>query len=220
MVIQLGADPWILILIMALELLFIFIPALIASRIEKQTFFEELRDMGFHKNEDSISKNVYKVLFGIGIGMLFFLIGGFIILFFKYVVENLFGAEFVREGERGAISTSPIQPSLLQIIIIIILQVLLVGLCEEAFFRGFLLNKLESKLKMVYCIFISSLCFAFYHVPPFLVPFKTIITYFGYYFTFGILLSLVFWLFDSSLIPCIIAHSFFNILIILSILII
>ena len=65
-------------------------------------------------------------------------------------------------------------------------------------------------------ILFSSLIFAFYHVPPFLVPLSTIFTFFGYYFTFGILLALVFMLFDFDLVPCIIAHSLFNILLLIA----
>lgn len=213
MAVELGSDPWILILLMFLELLFIFLPALLAAKIEKKSLKEELKEMGLHKNEDPLLKNFAKVGTGLLIGAFFFLIGGYLIYFFKTVlVETLFGTEFVKAGEQGAIRTRAIQPNLIQILIIITLQVFLVGLCEETFFRGFILNKFKDKIKFPYAMLISSLCFAFYHVPPFIVPLKTIITYFGYYFTFGILLCLVFYFFDYSLLPCVTAHAFFNIL--------
>ncbi|MFX1502753.1 MAG: type II CAAX prenyl endopeptidase Rce1 family protein, partial [Promethearchaeota archaeon] len=92
---------------------------------------------------------------------------------------------------------------------------IITGPCEEAFFRGFLIKKLKVKLKLSYSIIFSSIIFTLYHIPPFLVPLTTIITYFGYYFAFGVLLSLVFVYFKYSLIPCSVAHSCFNILILL-----
>ncbi|MBD3342602.1 MAG: CPBP family intramembrane metalloprotease [Candidatus Lokiarchaeota archaeon] len=57
------------------------------------------------------------------------------------------------------------------------LEVLIVGPCEEGFFRGFVLKKSENKLKNTSAILFSSLLFALYHVPPFLVPISTIITF-------------------------------------------
>ena len=62
MVIELGANPWILIGLMFLELLFILIPALIASKVENTSIKDEIIFMGFQKNEDSIPKNTLKVL--------------------------------------------------------------------------------------------------------------------------------------------------------------
>ncbi len=94
----------------------------------------------------------------------------------------------------------------------IVLQLTIVGVCEEAFFRGFILKKIDKEWKVVYALLISSVIFTLYHVPPFIVPITTIVTYFGYYFTFGVLLSLVYIYSDYSLIPGIIAHAMYNIL--------
>ena len=212
MVIQLGENPWILIGLIFLELLFVIVPAFISSKIEKKHFNTLLSEMGFQKNEDFL----IKIVAGLSIGVLFFFSGDLILLFFKNViVENLFGTGFIEEGHEGVISTTPIQPNSTQLIIIVILQLLITGPCEEAFFRAFIIKKLNSKFKVAYSIIISSIAFAFYHVPPFLVPIATIITFFGYYFIFGVLLALIFVYFKYSLIPCSIAHSCFNILLIL-----
>ena len=214
MVLELGQNPWILICITFLELLLIVIPALIASKVEKKTFKEEIIEMGFIKSDDQSISLIFKIIAGLMVGFVFFLIGGFIIYFFKdIIVEFIFGAIFVQAGEEGAISTAPLNPDLLQILIIIILQVVIVAPCEEGFFRGFIIKKSNQKLKTSWAIILASTCFAFFHTPPFLVSIATIISYFGYYFTLGVLLSLVFKLFDNSLIPCLIAHAFFNILI-------
>jgi membrane protease YdiL (CAAX protease family) len=212
MVVQLGNNPWLLIGLIFLEVLFVVVPALISSKIEKKAFKELLSEMGFRKNEDII----IKIIVGFNIGIIFFFFGDLLILFFRnIIVENILGTGFIQEGQGGAISTMPIEPNFSQIIILILLQILIVGPCEEAFFRGFLINKFKSSIKLPFSIIISSVFFAFYHVPPFLVPLATVITYFGYYFTFGLLLSLIFIYFNNSLIPCSIAHSSYNILLLL-----
>ena len=210
--IQLGENPWYLIGLIFLEILFVIIPAFISSKIEKKSFNTLLSEMGFHKNKDYS----LKIIAGLGIGILFFFSGDFILIFFRnIVIENLLGAGFIKEGQEGIISTTPIQPNVIQVIIIAILQIIIVGPCEEAFFRVFLIKKINGKFKVAYSILISSIIFAFYHVPPFLVPLATIITFFGYYFIFGVLLALILVYFDYSLIPCSIAHSCFNILLFL-----
>jgi len=214
--IEISKNPWILIILIFFELLLIIIPALIASKIEKLTFKEELIEMGFKKNEDRLKILSLKITAGLEFGFIFYLTAGYLIFVFKYlIIENIFGSTFVKEAEKGTINTTPLQPNLAQLIIIIILQLIIVGPCEEGFFRGFILKRCENKVKSIYAILISSFFFAIYHTPPLLVSLATIITYFSYYFVFGLLLALIFKFFKNSLIPCSIAHSFFNILIIL-----
>lgn len=211
MVIQLGENPWILIGLTFFEIMFVIIPALISSKLEKKTFTKVIKDMGFQKNEDLF----IKILSGLSFGILFFFFGNNIFIFFRdIIIKNIFGSEFIEHGQEGAISTTPIQPNLMQLIILLILQLIVVGPCEEAFFRGFLIKKFGAKLKLIYSIIISSVCFTIYHVPPLLVPLTTIVTFSGYYFTFGLLLSFIFVYFDYSIIPCSIAHSCLNILLI------
>ncbi|MFX1568755.1 MAG: type II CAAX prenyl endopeptidase Rce1 family protein [Promethearchaeota archaeon] len=212
MAIQLGENPWLLIGLTCFEFLFIIIPALISSKLEKKSFKDVINEMGFQKNDDIFIKTISGICFGI---VLFFF-GNYIIIFFQeIIIRNIFGNEFVEAGEAGAISTSPLQPNNIQLMILIIIQLIIIGPCEESFFRGFLIKKLKTKLKLAYSIIISSIIFTLYHVPPFLVPLTTILTFFGYYFTFGLILSLIYVYFDFSLIPCSIAHSIFNILILL-----
>lgn len=211
--IQLGENPWILISLTTLETLFIILPGFISSKIEKKTFKEVMIDMGFKRNKDFF----IKLIAGLSFGVLFFFLGSYIIFFFRNILtKTIFGSEFVNQGQEGAISTTPIHPSLIQITILIVFQVIIIGPCEEGFFRGFLIKKLETKMKLTYAIIFSSVCFTIYHVPPFLVPLPTIMTFFGYYFTIGLLLSFIFIYFDYSLIPCSIAHSCLNILILIA----
>ncbi|MFO8017470.1 MAG: CPBP family intramembrane glutamic endopeptidase [Promethearchaeia archaeon] len=213
---NLGVNSWILIGLTLLEVLFVIIPPLISARIENHTFREELRNMGLRLARNPLMIRLRRIGLGLLGGLLFYLISGYITNFFRnFIVEQLFGTEYIVRAEENVINTSPVTPTLMQIIILIIMQVFVVGICEEAFFRGFMLSKLEDKLPSGVGIILSSLIFAIYHVPPFIVPLSTIITFFGYYFSFGVLLSLVFKFSDNSLLPGIVAHSFFNILLIL-----
>ncbi|MFX1456594.1 MAG: CPBP family intramembrane glutamic endopeptidase [Promethearchaeota archaeon] len=209
---QLGENSWILITLIFLEILLVFVPAFISSKIEKKKIVDSLSEMGFEKNEDVL----IKIIAGLSTGVLLFFLGNFLIYVFRNVlIETLFGSGFVEQGQQGAIITTPIQPNIIQISVIIILQIIIVGPSEEAFFRVFIIKKLQVKIKTRYSIIISSIIFALYHVPPFIVPFSTIVTFFGYYFTLGILLALISLWFNHSLIPNSIAHSCFNILILL-----
>ncbi|MFX0039888.1 MAG: lysostaphin resistance A-like protein [Promethearchaeota archaeon] len=209
MSVQLGENSWFLIGIMFFEILFVVFPALILSKLKKKPFIDEISEMGFQKNKNLL----IKIIFGLIFGIFFFFISDFILLLFRdLIIRNLFGTEFVEQAQEGTISTAPLQPSAIQLFILIIMQIVITAPCEEAFFRGFLLKKFNFKLKLVYSILSSSAFFTFYHVPPFLVPISTVITFFGYYFTFGLLLSFIYVYFNYSIIPGSIAHSCFNIL--------
>ncbi|MFX1311623.1 MAG: type II CAAX prenyl endopeptidase Rce1 family protein [Promethearchaeota archaeon] len=212
MTINLGENSWILIILTCLEILFVIIPAFISSKIEKKRLKQVIGEMGFQKNEEIF----IKVIAGLGFGILFFFLSIYLMVFIRdIIVKNIFGSQFVQEGQESAISTTPINPNILQLTILVSLQLIIIGPCEEAFFRGFLIKKLNQKLKITFSIIISSIFFAFFHVPLFIVPLTTIITYFGYYFSFGLLLATIFIYFDYSLIPCSIAHSSFNILLLI-----
>ncbi|MFX0005250.1 MAG: CPBP family intramembrane glutamic endopeptidase [Promethearchaeota archaeon] len=210
MTVQLGENPWILIGLIFFELLFVILPALFLSNLKKKSFMTEINEMGFQMND----RLVRKIISGLCFGIIFFFLSGYLILFFRdFIIRNLLGSEFVESAQEGIIDTTPVQPDVIQMSILIILQIIITGPCEEAFFRGFLIKKFNLKLKSIYSILISSIIFALYHVPPFLVPFSTIITFFGYYFTFGLLLSSIYIYFNYSIIPNSIAHSLFNILV-------
>lgn len=210
MTVQLGENPWILIGLIFFELLFVILPALFLSNLKKKSFMTEINEMGFQMND----RLVRKIISGLCFGIIFFFLSGYLILFFRdFIIRNLLGSEFVESAQEGIINTTPIQPNIIQMSILIILQIMITGPCEEAFFRGFLIKKFDLKLKSIYSILISSTIFALYHVPPFLVPFSTILTFFGYYFTFGLLLSSIYIYFNYSIIPNSIAHSLFNILV-------
>ena len=216
MAINLGNDPNILILISFAEILFILVPSLIAAKIEKTTFIVEVKELGFNVKNPKLKNIILKICAGILIGIFFFFISDLLLSFYiRFIIQNLFGAQIIEDGIGNAISTQPMDPNFIQLSFLIAIQIIIIGPCEEAFFRGFVINKSKYKVKLIFSIIFSSFLFAIYHVPPFLVPLSTIITFFGYYFTFGILLSLVFVAFKGSLLPSSIAHSSLNILLLI-----
>ena len=212
MSLNLGQEPIILIFLTFFAIFFIVIPALIAKFPDKCSFKDELLEMGFTKSQQNIRKQTYKILVGFSIGVIFLLIADYLIIFFKYIItENLFGSEFLQKAEEGAIDTTPVSPNMLEMLIILILQMIVIAPCEEGFFRGFIAKRFYKKNHRIIAVFLSSFCFAMYHVPPFIVPFQTIFTYFGYYFIFGMILVSFYKFFDYSLIPVVVAHATFNI---------
>ncbi len=212
MSLNLGQEPIILIFLTLFEIFFIVIPALIAKFPDKCSFKDELLEMGFTKSQQNIRKQTFKILVGFSIGVIFLLIADYLIIFFKYIItENLFGSEFLQKAEEGAIDTTPVSPNMLEMLIILILQIVIIAPCEEGFFRGFIAKRFYKKNQRIIAVFLSSFCFAMYHVPPFIVPFQTIFTYFGYYFIFGMILVSFYKFFDYSLIPVVVAHATFNI---------
>ena len=216
MAIELGKDPILLIILSFLEILLVLIPGLIASKVEKKSLIDEFKEMGFQRKPTTLKRVLLKVLSGFLIGIIFFFISGYIISFFvNTIVLLLFGAQFVEEGINNAISTTPFNPTIIEVIILIAIQIIIVAPCEEGFFRGFIIKKCSKKMKLLYSLIFSSFIFTIYHVPPFLVPLSTIVTFFGYYFFFGIFLALTFILFKNSLLPGTIAHFTLNILILL-----
>ena len=153
---------------------------------------------------------------GILFGVIFYLIGGFIFSFFvDVIIKNMLGFVFAENGLNNAISVEPINPQPIELVIIIILQVLIVGPCEEGFFRGFVLKKIKNKSNFILALIISSLCFTIYHIPPILVPISTIITFFGYYFSYGLLFGGLYMINKESLLPSMVAHSLFNIFVLM-----
>ncbi|MBY9020519.1 MAG: CPBP family intramembrane metalloprotease [Candidatus Lokiarchaeota archaeon] len=216
MAIDLGKDPNILILISLAEVLFILVPSFITAKIKKSPFIVEVKEIGLNVKNPKLKNIILKILAGILIGIFFFSISDLLLTFYiRFIIQNLFGAQVIEDGIGNAISTQPMNPNLIQFSLLITIQIVIIGPCEEAFFRGFVINKIKHKVKLIYSIIFSSFLFAIYHVPPFLVPLTTIITFFGYYFTLGILLSLVFVAFKGSLLPSSIAHSSFNILLLI-----
>ncbi|MFX1502754.1 MAG: hypothetical protein ACFFDH_17465, partial [Promethearchaeota archaeon] len=114
MAINLGENPWFLISLIFLEFLLIIIPALVSSKLEKRPFQDIVKEMGFQKDDDLL----LKIISGVSLGIILFFLSTYIVIFFRdFIVKNLFGSDFVKTGQEGAINTEPIQPNTTQLII-------------------------------------------------------------------------------------------------------
>ncbi len=128
MAINLGRDPSLLIAIMFFEIFLILIPALIASKIEKRPIIEEFKEMGFQLKTNSLKNFSLKIFLGLLIGTLLFFFSNFVFYFFKnFIVQTLFGTQFVEQGVENTITTEPFNPTFTQLIIIITIQIIIVG---------------------------------------------------------------------------------------------
>jgi membrane protease YdiL (CAAX protease family) len=107
------------------------------------------------------------------------------------------------------VDTSPPSLSPFELIITVILNFAIVGLAEEFCFRGVLLKEFSKKSKFR-GLLISSGFFMIYHVFPGIVPLSTFLTFWLYYFIFGVILAGITLLNKGDLIMAIIAHGSFN----------
>lgn len=213
---QLGSDNLNLIFMTFLELLLLIIPIIIMDLIDKKPLIDHLKSIGFDFSRFSYKKSFLCIYEGIGVAILFFLIAGFLTDVSYTLISSIFGDAFIQDAVSNLIDVSPNEPSPLELIIIISLQFLIVAPCEEAFFRGFIFKKLHYKLNYIFSVVLSSTIFAFYHLPPFIVPYSTIFLYFWYFFTFGILLTLLYSLNRELLLPCILTHAIFNMIVLIT----
>ena len=213
---QTGSNNLILILITFLELLLLVIPIIFVYIFKKQSLFSQLKSIGFDRSKYNSKRVLICIFEGTLIAILFSLIASWLIYSSIIVVSYIFGDAFVQNAINNAIYVEPTRATPVELTIFVILQFMIVAPCEEGFFRGFLFKKLNNKLNFSVSLLLSSTIFAFYHIPPCIVPFSTITFYFGYFFTFGILLSLLYSLNRGLLLPCIIAHAIFNTIVLIA----
>ena len=213
---QLGNENLNLIFFTFLELLLLIIPIVIMNLIEKKPLKNHLKSIGFDFSQYSYKKTLLCICEGIGTALLFFLIAGVLINVSFNIVSSMFGDAFIQDAVSNSIDVKPRDPNPLELIIIISIQFLIVAPCEEAFFRGYLFKNLNSKLNFTISVLLSSTIFAFYHVPPIIVPYSTIFLYFWYFFIFGILLTLLYSLNRELLLPCILTHAIFNMIVLIA----
>ncbi len=200
----------------AAELIFIAIP-MIVFRIQKKDLKYEFR----HRiiPNEMLDRNfwfrILDILIGIFIGVFFFYFGGLLAFTIKKVVVDTKGDEYYDTASEGSVNTTPPPPPpnpliiWTLIIVGIIVIFITVAFAEEFCFRGVLLKELNHKNKFFGVIFSSAL-FMLFHVFPGIVPWSTFVTFWLYYFAFGVLLSLITLIQKGDLIVSIVAHGTFN----------
>jgi len=153
---------------------------------------------------------IKRILLGLMIGFCFYYLASFMISTTQFLVVSAFGEDFYRIADEGSIDITPNLISVPELLIILSVNFILVGPCEELFFRGVLFRDFKSAYGNKIAIVSSSLIFGIYHIPPFIVPFQTIITFLPYYSLMGFFLALIVNFQDGDLTSAITAHAFFN----------
>jgi len=200
----------------AAELIFVAIP-MIVFKIQKKDLKYEFRhriipDEMHHRNK---WLRLADIIFGILFGVFFYFFGGLLSSTIRKVIINIMGQEFYETASAGSVNTTPPPPPPDPLIIwtLIIVGVIVifvtVAFAEEFCFRGVLLKEFNHKNK-VFGVILSSTLFMLFHVMPGIVPWSTFLTFWLYYFAFGVLLSLITIFQKGDLIVSIVAHGTFN----------
>ena len=202
----------------AAELIFIAIP-LIVFKLQKKDLKYEFR----HRiiPNEMLHRNFWfrlaDIIMGIFIGVFFYYFGGLLAFTIKKIVIENYGQEYYDTASEGSVNTTPPPPSpetepliiWTLIIVGVIVIFVTVAFAEEFCFRGVLLKEFNHKNK-VFGVILSSVLFMMFHVMPGIVPWSTFLTFWLYYFSFGVLLSLVTLFQKGDLIVSIVAHGTFN----------
>ncbi len=160
--------------------------------------------------EDKATGRVFlNILLGVGVGCGFLLIGWGISFLTEQIVAATFGPQVLEDAQQGSVDLAPPAFSPVGITLAIAGQYLLVGLCEEFFFRGALFRDLFPRRQRVGAV-LGAGAFMIYHVFPGIVPWVTFAVNWPYYFSLGLLFALLAWLRHYNLLAPITAHGTYN----------
>jgi len=200
----------------AAELIFIAIP-MIVFKIQKKDLKYEFRhriipDEMLHRKG---WLRLADIIFGILFGVFFYFFGGLLSSTIRKVIILIMGEDFYNTASEGSVNTTPPPPPpdpliiWTLIIVGVIVIFVIVAFAEEFCFRGVLLKEFNHKNK-VFGVILSSFLFMLFHLMPGIVPWSTFLTFWLYYFSFGVLLSLITIFQKGDLIVAIFAHGTFN----------
>ena len=192
------------------ELLFIFIPLLVFY-FQKKNVKEEFWTR-IIPTPQSTGWRLMDILGGILFGIGFLYLGSFIYYWNRQLIIAIKGEEYFAEAAEGGVNTVPPTLAQWELILAIIVMFVIVALSEEYCFRGVLMReiKIGDRYPSAPGILLSSFLFGIYHVFPGIVPIQTFFSFFLYYFSFGMMLSLIVRIRRGDLIMAIIAHGTFN----------
>ena len=164
---------------------------------------------GSEQDGKTLKRATGDILLGLGVGILFFLVGWGISILTEQVMAAILGSEVVEEAQQGTINPYPPLFSPVGISLAIAGQYLLVGTCEEFFFRGVLFGELFPRQPCLGAL-VSAGAFTLYHVFPGLVPWLTLVVTWPYYFSIGLLFAFLVWIRHYNLLAPIAAHGTYN----------
>lgn len=198
------------------ELLFILIP-LMVFKLQKKNLKYEFRHriIPNERLTRSWKLRTLDVLLGVFIGVGFYFLGEFMASSIQKLIIQWKGEDFYQNAVAGSVNTIPPPPPPKPLIIwtIIVIGIIFmfatVSLSEEFLYRGVILKELGHKSKF-WALMGSSAIFMIYHVFPGIVPWVTFITFWSYYFVFGLILGGIALIQKGDLITAIIAHGVFD----------
>ncbi|TFG19279.1 MAG: CPBP family intramembrane metalloprotease [Promethearchaeota archaeon] len=199
---------WIFLGLSCLEFIFLIGPAIYFKKVRKESIYESLISKSFPSKRSYLSR-LGDIGAGIAAGVFLNLIALGVLYTTFYSIVGLFGEDFYNVANTGSIDVSPNAVSIGEAICTILIYFVIVGVCEEYFFRSVLFIELKKVLKN-WSYIINGVVFALFHVFPGIVPIQTTVTYFFYYFIIGILFCILLDSQNSDLLSNIIAHGVFN----------
>ncbi|GAB4328586.1 MAG: hypothetical protein Kow0069_35830 [Promethearchaeota archaeon] len=147
---------------------------------------------------------------GVAVAAGLYYLGGWLVRFTRDVTIRLFGEEHYQAAAAGAVNTSPPSLSHAQVVFAVVLMFAVVGVWEEAFFRGLMIADLSEVAPRWAAWLASVAAFGLYHVPPFVVPWQTTATFLPFYAAMGAaLVALHAWR-GPSLLAVVVAHGTYN----------
>jgi membrane protease YdiL (CAAX protease family) len=214
MALDIAPDFWSFIFFCFLEIIFIILPMIIFKLQKKDLKYEFKHRIVPEKKSFCI--RIFHIFIGLVVGVGFYFIGGYLAAFIRSIVIEDKGVEYYEEATEGSVNTTPPPPSpvdfnriYFELIFGIVVMFLLVAFSEEFCFRGVIFKELNHKSKVLGYL-LSSFMFMIYHVFPGIVPWETFLTFWLYYFSFGILLAGITHWQKGDLIIAIVAHGAFN----------
>ncbi len=195
-------------LLSCLEFLFLIGPAIYYKIVRKEQLKRSIILRSFPQQRSILSR-IGDVAIGISAGVFLSFLARGLLLASVLSIVNIFGEDFYNTASSGSIDVIPQTLSVGEIVITILINFFVIGICEEYFFRGVLFVELKKIIKN-WSYAINGLVFALYHVFPGIVPYQTTVTYFIYYFVIGILLCILSNANNNDLLLNFIAHGVFN----------
>ncbi len=210
-------SPEFLVVGLFLELLFIVPPFLyLRKNFPPHSTVMRFQVLGLPLGREKSKNTWLEVLIGLGVGVtMVFLVNGV-----QFLSEQfwgaIFGPDFVANGVNAFGETSmgviPLNP--LQLVFIWVGMFGAVGVSEEILYRGFTQRGLVQSWGKGAGILVTALLFTLAHILPGIVPLETFAVFFLPYFAISLLLGGMREWRKGNLLACIIAHGFYNSLII------
>ncbi|TKJ20798.1 MAG: hypothetical protein CEE42_14515 [Promethearchaeota archaeon Loki_b31] len=219
-VLEFLVNPYFIIGISFVELIFILVPTLYVGKyLQRPTLNNRLILLGFTKKGFDKTKLIKEILIGLG----FAVVGVTLVLSISFLMEIIlsliFGYETIQDlfGTAGEVDTMIASADILSIFLLTIIMILIIGTTEEVLFRGFLQKGLVRSLGKSWGIVITALIFSSIHLigiftslgSPIIFIISFLFNFFPF-FAISLLLGLLFNWRKENLIAVMITHGVYN----------